>query len=90
MSNANIANAIASGHAYTNHAYRFNVSSQEDFEAIIERILNAPTETKTLRRGRVAYWDSTFAAIVIVDPNHPDQGTAFIPSRGKRYFDNQR
>jgi hypothetical protein len=81
---------MASGHSFADHAHEFGISTQAQFEGLIKDILDLPTSTKSLRRGRVAYWDMTLAAVVIVDPNSPDCGTAFIPYDGKTYFDNLR
>ena len=78
-SNQDIAHEIAFGHSFAGHAHEFGISTQAQFEALIKDILDLPTRTKSLRRGRVAYWDMTLGAVVIVDPNSPDCGTAFIP-----------
>jgi len=34
----------------------------------------------------MAFWDDASQTIVIFDPYRVDQGTAFIPDHGLRYF----
>lgn len=84
------AQTIANGHAYINHGHEFSVSNSSQLAIIIEDIINNPSSSKNLRRGRTAYWDNARHAIVITDPNSPDEGTIFKPTRGKPYYDNLR
>jgi RHS repeat-associated protein len=85
-----IANSIASGHAYTQHAGGFNVKrTQAQFANMITEIMDNPTESKVLRDGRKAYWHEGKQTVVIVDTKGgkgKDMGTAFKTS--KRYYDN--
>ncbi|RLC15655.1 MAG: hypothetical protein DRI57_12530 [Deltaproteobacteria bacterium] len=84
------AQAIANGHAYIRHGHEFGVSNSSQLAIIIEDIVNNPSESKSLRRGRTAYWDNSIDAVVITDPDHLDRGTIFKPNRGKLYYDNMR
>lgn len=84
--NHQIANNIANGHAYTRHSAQFGFTTREEMAAHIERIMNHPSAMKPLARGRMAFWDDASQTIVIFDPYRVDQGTAFIPDHGLRYF----
>lgn len=54
---------------------------------MVEEIIRNPSERRKLTRGREAFWDQATQAVVIVDLNNPDFGTAFVPKRGKAYFE---
>lgn len=85
------AEKIANGHAYDRH-----VISQKEFPEIknpeqlkekVSKIIKEAKEVRNLERNRIAYWDEESKSIVILDPAHPDGGTIFKPSAGKRFFD---
>jgi filamentous hemagglutinin len=78
---------IASGHAWSKHGHEFAGFSQLEFAAFIERIMQESSEAKNLTNDRTAFWDDASGTVVIYDPNSPDLGTAFKPSRGRTYFD---
>jgi len=60
------------------------------FEVLIISIITAPSISKNLRNNKIAHWDNRLNAIVIIDYNNPDCGTAFKPARGRAYFDSLR
>ncbi|MDD4019501.1 MAG: hypothetical protein PHV28_16345 [Kiritimatiellae bacterium] len=80
---------IANGHAFAKHAAQFGFSSRDQLAAHIEQVVRSagPSNTRSLLRGRTAYWDGKSGTVVIVDPNTADGGTAFKPDRGRRYFE---
>lgn len=85
---SHIARKIANGHAYTNHAHEFSgVKDKDQFAQHIDQMMKSGIK-KQLSRGRVAYWYG--GTVVITNPNNPDGGTAFRPSRGREYFNNLR
>ena len=51
-------------------------------------LMTNPSASKTLTKGRKAFWDDKSKTVVIRDPNSPDLGTAFKPKDSKAYFDN--
>jgi hypothetical protein len=61
---------------------------QDEFIALIAKVIANPTHSKKLERRREAFYDQRNNIIVIVDPNSRDNGTCFRPSGKKRYFDN--
>lgn len=63
------------------------IKNREQFAELIDSVMKNATETKTLERGRKAWWDATTGTVVIHNPNANDEGTAFRPTRGKDYFD---
>jgi filamentous hemagglutinin len=77
------AQQIANGHAWPKHGGDF-----PEFAQHIDQIMANPSASKSLARGRAAFWDDKTKTVVIRDPNSPDLGTAFKPSGGKAYFDN--
>lgn len=91
---AAIAGRIASGRAYRKHValegeYR-EITSPDEFAALIEDVIANPDATKVLPHGRHASWQFRSRTVVIVNPRHPDGGTAFRPSAGRAYFDRLR
>jgi filamentous hemagglutinin len=83
------AQQIANGHAWPKHRGDFpEFSTEAEFAQHIDQILANPSASKSLARGRAAFWDDKTKTVVIRDPNSPDLGTAFKPSGGKAYFDN--
>lgn len=62
--------------------------TRNQFQDHIEKVIsNQNTPQKPLPKNRTAYWDDEFGAVVIKDPKHPDLGTFFQPSLGKKYYD---
>jgi filamentous hemagglutinin len=97
LQNALAAQQIAGGHAFTKHVLGsdnpngqefkgLDIRTRNQFADLIERIINNPTASKNLSRGRTAYWDSETGTVVIRNPRDKDGGTAFRPSRGRDYF----
>jgi Domain of unknown function (DUF4157) len=90
---ATVATKIANGHAFQKHVTEgkefSNVTSVATFKSHIENVIKAPTESKDLSDGRSAYWDASTGTIVIVNPRAGDQGTCFVPSSGKSYYNRQ-
>lgn len=81
------AKQIANGHAWGKHQGEFPGWKQAEFEAAIKKTMQAPDATRSLSRGRTAYWNAKENMVVIKDPASPDAGTAFRPTKGKAYFD---
>ncbi len=88
-----IAGAIAAGHSAVKHLHEFadlGVSTKEALARLIGDVMaDTTTETRSLQRGRTAYYDSKRNIIIFHDPNSPDMGTAFRPQNGRSYFDNE-
>jgi filamentous hemagglutinin len=84
--------AIAKGHAWSNHRHEFpEFATPAEFARHIDSIFSNPQAlVRKLARGRQAWWHGASRTVVIHDPNHPDEGTAFRPTGGKSYFDNLR
>ncbi|RMG20153.1 MAG: hypothetical protein D6732_29020 [Methanobacteriota archaeon] len=87
-----IARKIAQGHAYDKHVVKQGefpeVRSRAEFERLIADVISNPEASKSLSRGRRAYWKGN--VVVITNPADPDGGTAFRPVAGKAYYDNLR
>jgi len=87
------AGRIAAGHAFEKHVLNqgefkgLDIRTRDQFTKHIEDVINNPTATKSLERGRTAYWQEETGTVVIRDPKHRDAGTAFQPKDGRRYFD---
>ncbi len=81
---------IANGHAFTDHRFEFErigITTREQLAEHISNIINNPSDVKSLKRGRTAYWDDETGTVVIYDPaDQAENGTAFIPENGKYYF----
>jgi filamentous hemagglutinin len=83
------AEQIAKGHAWSKHKGEFpEFSTVAEFAQHIDQIMANPSASKSLAKGRTAFWDDKTKTVVIRDPNSPDLGTAFRPANGKAYFDN--
>jgi hypothetical protein len=84
--------SIANGHAYDKHVVKGkefpSITSKAQFFSLIKSIVTAPTASKSLVRGRTAYWSTANSTIVIVDPSTTDKGTAFVTT--KKYYDDQK
>jgi hypothetical protein len=94
-----VAKKIGKGHSFQKHVVdggEFDSllketkksDRQDEFIALIGKVMANPTHSKKLERRREAFYDQRNNIIVIVDPNSRDNGTCFRPSGKKRYFDN--
>ncbi|MBO6771276.1 MULTISPECIES: hypothetical protein [unclassified Thalassospira] len=102
--NSAFATTIANGHAYTKHKDEFvkgkvidnlafpdaTIASAGEFATFLEGILDAPSENKSLANSRAAYWDSRTGTIIITNANAGDCGTAFRPTDGVTYYNQQK
>jgi hypothetical protein len=101
ITNEEIANKIAHGHAWTNHGGEFSekkiianiempdiqkIATVEDFQNHVTTIITKNTP-KTIPGNRKVYWDANTGTIVFYDPYSNDCGTAFRPNDGKQYYD---
>lgn len=99
--NEEIADKIAHGHAWTNHAGEFaekksianiempdtqKIANPENFQNHITTIITANTP-KIIPGNRKVYWDAHTGTIVFYDPYSNDCGTAFRPNDGKEYYE---
>ncbi len=86
-----LARRIANGHAFRRHVLVRKeyppITSHEQFAALIYDVITNPDDTRSLPRGRYAYWQEETQTLVITDPGQRDGGTAFRPTTGKAYFD---
>jgi hypothetical protein len=91
-SDRSVARKIARGHAYDKHVIERRefpeISSLDEFERLIDGVMNNYDAAKSLSKGRRAYWKDDI--VVITNPADPDGGTAFRPVNGKAYYDNLR
>jgi hypothetical protein len=94
-----IAKRIGKGHSFQKHVVderdfdmllkeKSRRARQEEFIALIAKVIANPTHSKKLARQREAFYDRDNNILVIVDPNTRDHGTCFRPSRKKQYYDN--
>lgn len=86
-----IAERIARGHAFDVHVLEGEefpeVETRAEFaDLIFEVLANAESASRSLRRGRLAFWNDAHRMLVIVDLFSDDGGTAFRPEEGKAYF----
>ena len=81
---------IAAGHAFTKHGQDLGFATRAELAAYIDRVIENPSASRQLSRGREAYWDADTGTVIICDPSTADGGTAFKPERGRRYFDGLR
>ena len=82
-----VAQGIGGGHAFRKHARDLGFETPEEMAEHVERVMRNPTATRSLQRGRTAYWDDATKSVVIHDPSHLDGGTVFLPNDGREYFD---
>jgi hypothetical protein len=98
-SQKSIAKKIGKGHSFQKHVIdekefdsllkeKTRRERQEEFIALIAKVMANPTHSKKLARKREAFYDQSNNILVIVDPNTRDHGTCFRPSAKKRYYDN--
>lgn len=66
------------------------ISTADQFARHIEGVVTNPTASKSLSRGRSAYYDAGSNTVVIRDPRSLDGGTALRPTAGRSYFDGLR
>ncbi len=62
------------------------MSSQGEFQELVQNAMDNATESKSLEGRRYAYWDQSTDTVVITDPSNPDGGTAFKPTNGYAYY----
>lgn len=99
--NEEIADKIAHGHAWTNHANEFSekkrianiempdtqkIANAEDFQNYITTIITTNTP-KIIPGNRKVYWDAHTGTIIFYDSLSNDCGTAFRPNDGKEYYE---
>ena len=91
MAESTIATRIAHGHAFEKHVLdqgQFpGILTPEQFATEIQRLMDNPSASKRLARGRQAYWDEATGTVVVVDPHTIDGGTAFKPVSGNNYYE---
>jgi len=88
----NIAKKIGNGHAYTDHIGEFShlgIRTVNEFTKHVEIVLKSPSASFTGKNGREYFWHDASKTFAVIDKNNPDMGTAFIPNRGKAYYDDQ-
>lgn len=88
---AAVAGHVASGHAWDKHAGEYHgttINSAARFKDLVEKTIK--TSGVAMSNGRHKWWDATTKTIVIFNPKDGDCGTAFRPTAGKTYYDNQR
>lgn len=100
---ADVAAKIAVGHSWTKHSAEYvagkiiaglampaspRVTTAAEYKAHVITAMGSATN-KALTNGRKAWWLASTGTIVIFDPNNVDCGTAFRPTLGKPYYDQQ-
>jgi filamentous hemagglutinin len=82
---------IAGGHSFQKHVIERaefpNIHNRAQFQKHIEKIINNPSASRSLSKGRTAYWDDASKTVIIRNPRAADGGTAFRPTAGRSYFD---
>ena len=82
-----VAGRIANGHGFDKHSWEFGVGTRGDYRDMIVRVLGNPlAKPKTLRDGRIAFYEEDTNTLVLVDPNAYDNGTAYRPNKGMAAF----
>jgi filamentous hemagglutinin len=95
------AQEIAGGHAFEKHVLGvgnpqgsefvgLGIRTRNQFAEHIENVINNPTQSSPLTRGREYFYDGTTNTIVIRNPRAADGGTAFRPVDPERYLRNLR
>lgn len=88
---------IAGGHAFEKHVLGVGNPSGAEFGGLgirtrgqfadhIENVINNPTQSGPLMRGREYFYDGTSNTIVIRNPRAVDGGTAFRPTNPGSYL----
>ncbi len=67
-----------------------SITTEDQFKNFLQGIISTSTTSKVLDTNRTAYWDTATGTIVIVNKKAPDCGTAFRPTKGKKYYDSQK
>ncbi|MEO3938568.1 hypothetical protein V3N99_17695 [Dermatophilaceae bacterium Soc4.6] len=86
------ATRIADGHAWAKHVIDKGefpeITTRQQFADLVQDVmLTGEARPSTAYPGKTYYWkDDTF---VVIDPKNPDGGTAFRPTQGREYFDDQ-
>jgi RHS repeat-associated protein len=78
-------------HAYDKHVVKrgeFGNISREEFKAKVKDTIINHSDRRSLSNGRIAYWSDREQMVVIENQASPSQSTAFRPTNGKSYFDN--
>ena len=85
-----VADAIANGHAWEKHVIKRaefpGVTTPTQFAEHIQEVLENPSAVRRLVDGRSLYWDERSGTLVLVNPNASDFGSAYVPTRGRTYF----
>jgi hypothetical protein len=97
MNASRTAQAIANGHAFTDHvtpgrpgASLFSgINSRAALEDRVYDTMTNSTHSKALERGRTAYYNERNNTVVVTNPNGSDGGSAFPASRGLSYYENE-
>lgn len=83
---------IAAGHAYQKHVVEeqqfadLGVDSVAKFAKHIDDCM-WDSESRTLKDGRLAYWNQASRTVIIYNPKAVDDGTCFRPRQGRSYYD---
>jgi hypothetical protein len=82
------AQRIANGHAFAQHRQEFGpvALSRPGFANQVYETLTSASQSRSLERGRTAYYNDRTNTVVIVSPTDRDGGTAFRPIRGYDYY----
>ncbi len=91
MAESTLATRIAHGHAFEKHVLDQDqlprILTPVQFATEIQRIMDNPSTSKRLARGRQAYWHEETGTVIMIDPHTIDGGTAFKPASGKTYYE---
>jgi filamentous hemagglutinin len=101
LKNQLISQEIAGGHAFEKHVLGvgnpegaefvgLGIRTRAQFAEHIENVINSPTESGFLLRGRQYFYDRGTNTVVIRDPRSLDGGTAFRPVDPDIYIKNLR
>ncbi len=84
-----IAKIVVTGHAFTKHIDEFaslGITTQTQLREHAVKVMSNPTHSRSLERGRKAYYDQSTNTLVIHDPNSADLGTIMRPDQKIDYF----
>jgi hypothetical protein len=89
---------ISMGHAYKEHVEvrrEFpRITNRRQYAEFIHRIMMKVRNTKDYKNlpdsGRRGYWDEETRTLVIEDSLHPDGGSAYKPTEGRKAFEDLR
>ena len=83
-----------------NKTMPWTLSTQEDIREFVEDILRKNNiasrdgatalnvESKDMSSDRIAWWENNTGTYVVYNPDEDECGSAFRPSSGKEYYDN--